>query len=184
MPAYEAYEVKNKRQKLRCLLLRRKKKNFVFLFMMSLHGKKFVNGPVPTTNIRVLLRSLSPPKALSSPGSPRVVRSRSTSTSLTAFALNKYSYASDSLLLARSPLSRERARARVCLGMGDRAAGPLLSASKGYGVIAPDTHRHALLFSCQDAIRYAFDALAHSPRNLVADHLGSQLAAQNLRTHT
>ena len=38
---YEAYEVKNKRQKLRCLLLRRKKEIFVFLFMMSLHGKKF-----------------------------------------------------------------------------------------------------------------------------------------------
>jgi hypothetical protein len=29
---YEAYEVKNKRQKLRCLLLRRKK-NFFYLFM-------------------------------------------------------------------------------------------------------------------------------------------------------
>jgi len=27
---YEAYEVKNKRQKLRCLLLRRKKKYFLF----------------------------------------------------------------------------------------------------------------------------------------------------------
>jgi hypothetical protein len=31
---YEAYEVKNKRQKLRCLLLRRKKKNILYLFMM------------------------------------------------------------------------------------------------------------------------------------------------------
>jgi hypothetical protein len=31
---YEAYEVKNKRQKLRCLLLRRKKKIIIFLFMM------------------------------------------------------------------------------------------------------------------------------------------------------
>jgi hypothetical protein len=31
---YEAYEVKNKRQKLRCLLLRRKKKNIFYLFMM------------------------------------------------------------------------------------------------------------------------------------------------------
>ena len=30
---YEAYEVKNKRQKLRCLLLRRKKKNIICLFM-------------------------------------------------------------------------------------------------------------------------------------------------------
>jgi hypothetical protein len=30
---YEAYEVKNKRQKMRCLLLRRKKKNIIFLFM-------------------------------------------------------------------------------------------------------------------------------------------------------
>jgi hypothetical protein len=30
---YEAYEVKNKRQKLRCLLLRRKKKNIFYLFM-------------------------------------------------------------------------------------------------------------------------------------------------------
>jgi hypothetical protein len=30
---YEAYEVKNKRQKMRCLLLRRKKKNIVYLFM-------------------------------------------------------------------------------------------------------------------------------------------------------
>ena len=31
---YESYEVKNKRQKLRCLLLRRKKKIIIFLFMM------------------------------------------------------------------------------------------------------------------------------------------------------
>jgi hypothetical protein len=31
---YEAYEVKNKREKLRCLLLRRKKKNIFFIFMM------------------------------------------------------------------------------------------------------------------------------------------------------
>jgi hypothetical protein len=31
---YEAYEVKNKRQKMRCLLLRRKKKNIIILFMM------------------------------------------------------------------------------------------------------------------------------------------------------
>ena len=31
--AYEAYEVKNKRQKLRCILLRRKKKNIFYLFM-------------------------------------------------------------------------------------------------------------------------------------------------------
>ena len=31
---YEAYEVKNKRQKMRCLLLRRKKKIIIFLFMM------------------------------------------------------------------------------------------------------------------------------------------------------
>jgi hypothetical protein len=30
---YEAYEVKNKRQKLRCLWLRRKKKNLFYLFM-------------------------------------------------------------------------------------------------------------------------------------------------------
>ena len=30
---YEAYEVKNKRQKSRCLLLRRKKKNIFYLFM-------------------------------------------------------------------------------------------------------------------------------------------------------
>jgi hypothetical protein len=30
---YEAYEVKHKREKLRCLLLRRKK-NFFFIFMM------------------------------------------------------------------------------------------------------------------------------------------------------
>ena len=30
---YEAYEVKNKRQKLRCLLLRREKKNIFCLFM-------------------------------------------------------------------------------------------------------------------------------------------------------
>jgi hypothetical protein len=30
---YEAYEEKNKREKLRCLLLRRKKKNIYFLFM-------------------------------------------------------------------------------------------------------------------------------------------------------
>ena len=30
---YEAYEVKNKRQKMRCLLLRRKKKNIIYLFM-------------------------------------------------------------------------------------------------------------------------------------------------------
>ena len=43
---YEAYEVKNKRQKLRCLLLHRKKKNIFYLFMKSLHGKKFLNGPL------------------------------------------------------------------------------------------------------------------------------------------
>jgi hypothetical protein len=30
---YEAHEVKNKRQKSRCLLLRRKKKNIFYLFM-------------------------------------------------------------------------------------------------------------------------------------------------------
>jgi len=42
---YEAYEVKNKRQKLRCLLLHRKKKNIIYLFMKSLHGKFFQNGP-------------------------------------------------------------------------------------------------------------------------------------------
>ncbi len=30
---YEAYEVKNKREKLRCLLLRREKKNIIYLFM-------------------------------------------------------------------------------------------------------------------------------------------------------
>jgi len=42
---YEAYEVKNKRQKLRCLLLHRKKKNIFYLFMKSLHGKNFINGP-------------------------------------------------------------------------------------------------------------------------------------------
>ena len=41
---YEAYEVKNKRQKLRCLLLRRKKKNIFYLFMKSLLWKKFLNG--------------------------------------------------------------------------------------------------------------------------------------------
>jgi len=29
----ESYEAKNKRQKLRCLLLRRKKKNIFYLFM-------------------------------------------------------------------------------------------------------------------------------------------------------
>jgi hypothetical protein len=33
---YEAYEVKNKREKLRCLLLHRKKKNIFFIFMKSL----------------------------------------------------------------------------------------------------------------------------------------------------
>ena len=42
---YEAYEVKNKRQKMRCLLLHREKKNIIYLFMKSLHGKKFLNGP-------------------------------------------------------------------------------------------------------------------------------------------
>ena len=31
---YEAYEVKKKRQKMRCLLLRREKKNIICLFMM------------------------------------------------------------------------------------------------------------------------------------------------------
>ena len=46
---YEAYEVKNKRQKLRCLLLRRKKKNIFYLFMKSLHGNFFQNAPVYTT---------------------------------------------------------------------------------------------------------------------------------------
>ena len=43
---YEAYEVKNKRQKLRCLLLHRKKKNIFYLFMKSLHGKFFQNAAV------------------------------------------------------------------------------------------------------------------------------------------
>jgi len=33
-------EVKNKRQKVRCLLLRRKKKNIFYLFMMSSLWKK------------------------------------------------------------------------------------------------------------------------------------------------
>jgi hypothetical protein len=41
----EAYEAKNKREKLRCLLLRRKKKNIYLLFMMLMgknsDGKKF-----------------------------------------------------------------------------------------------------------------------------------------------
>jgi hypothetical protein len=46
---YEAYEVKNKRQKLRCLLLRRKKKNIFYLFMKSLLWKKFLNGALNTT---------------------------------------------------------------------------------------------------------------------------------------
>jgi hypothetical protein len=46
---YEAYEVKNKRQKLRCLLLRREKKNIFYLFMKSLLWKKFLNGAVTTT---------------------------------------------------------------------------------------------------------------------------------------
>jgi hypothetical protein len=46
---YEAYEVKNKRQKLRCLLLRREKKNIFYLFMKSLLWKKFLNGAVYTT---------------------------------------------------------------------------------------------------------------------------------------
>jgi hypothetical protein len=32
--AYEAYEAKKKGEKLRCLLLRRKKKNIIILFMM------------------------------------------------------------------------------------------------------------------------------------------------------
>jgi hypothetical protein len=31
---YEAYEAKKKGEKLRCLLLRRKKKNIIILFMM------------------------------------------------------------------------------------------------------------------------------------------------------
>ncbi len=44
-----AYEVKNKRQKLRCLMLHREKKNIIYLFMKSLHGKKFLNGPLYTT---------------------------------------------------------------------------------------------------------------------------------------
>ena len=46
---YEAYEVKNKRQKLRCLLLRRKKKNIFLLFMKSLLWKKFLNSADYTT---------------------------------------------------------------------------------------------------------------------------------------
>ena len=46
---YEAYEVKNKRQKLRCLLLRRKKKNIFLLFMKSLLWKKFLNSSDYTT---------------------------------------------------------------------------------------------------------------------------------------
>jgi len=47
---YEAYEVKNKRQKMRCLLLHRKKKNIFYLFMMSLLWKFFINAPVYTTD--------------------------------------------------------------------------------------------------------------------------------------
>ena len=47
---YEAYEVKNKRQKLRCLLLRRKKKSIFYLFMKSLLWKKFQNGAEHTTS--------------------------------------------------------------------------------------------------------------------------------------
>jgi hypothetical protein len=37
---YEAYEVKNKREKLRCLLLRRKKKNIIYIFMKLMKRKK------------------------------------------------------------------------------------------------------------------------------------------------
>ena len=47
---YEAYEVKNKRQKMRCLLLH-KKKNIIYLFMKSLHGKKFLNGPLFSSDV-------------------------------------------------------------------------------------------------------------------------------------
>ena len=52
---YEAYEVKNKRQKLRCLLLRRKKKNIFYLFMKSLLWKKFLNGAEYTTEVMLVL---------------------------------------------------------------------------------------------------------------------------------
>ena len=39
--AYEAYEAKNKRQKLRCLLLRRKKKTiFLFIYEVITWGKR------------------------------------------------------------------------------------------------------------------------------------------------
>jgi len=46
---YEAYGEKQKRGKLRCLLLRRKK-IFFFIFMKSLLGNFLKNGPLFTTN--------------------------------------------------------------------------------------------------------------------------------------
>ncbi len=54
--AYEAYEAKKRGEKLRCPLLRRKKKNIIILFLMRLHGEKFLNGPV--TTVCLLLQDL------------------------------------------------------------------------------------------------------------------------------
>jgi len=47
---YEAYEVKQKREKLLCLLLRRKKIIYIYMFMKSLLGNFLKNGPLFTTN--------------------------------------------------------------------------------------------------------------------------------------
>jgi len=41
---YEAYEVKNKRQKLRCLLLRRKKKYLLFIYEVITWEKNLKRG--------------------------------------------------------------------------------------------------------------------------------------------
>jgi hypothetical protein len=47
---YEAYEVKNKSEKLRCLILHRKKKNIFFILIKSLLWKKIIKGPLFTTS--------------------------------------------------------------------------------------------------------------------------------------
>jgi hypothetical protein len=73
---YEAYEVKNKRQKLRCLLLRRKKKNIFYLFMKSLLWKKFLNSSDYTTGVRsgFLARSAAIGETTAMKPSPIVVQ--------------------------------------------------------------------------------------------------------------
>jgi hypothetical protein len=55
---YEAYEVKKRGGKIRCLLLRRKK-NFFYMFMKSLLHRKRGNGPLFTTEAHFTATGMS-----------------------------------------------------------------------------------------------------------------------------